>query len=62
MDAWPTSCLFLLCSFVPGGAPGGRPLPSRPLPPPTRDVGAIKVNHSLYLPVYNAHLNFWMAF
>ncbi|KAK2555046.1 U2 small nuclear ribonucleoprotein A' [Acropora cervicornis] len=29
-------------TFVPGGAPGGRPLPSRPLPPPTRDVGAIK--------------------
>lgn len=29
-------------TFVPGGPAGARPVPSRPLPPPTRDVAAIK--------------------
>ncbi|XP_078355425.1 U2 small nuclear ribonucleoprotein A'-like [Oculina patagonica] len=32
-------------TFVPGESPAAtRPLPSKPLPPPTRDIAAIKVN------------------
>lgn len=43
-NVWKFCYLCFVFRFVPGGPPAGtRPVPSKPLPPPTRDIAAIKV-------------------
>lgn len=51
-----TCFFYLFARFVPGGPPvGTRPVPSKPLQQPTRDIAAIKVKDKMQV-ICNSYL------